>query len=838
MNKHKYLCLLAILTFGINCLRVEAQHTDNRIFIFCPAEKAGLHIACDTAGCGFTDIGQLCSSDYGPWDTDKRMITPFVLRTGNGTWRAVWSVNESAPTLATTYSDDIINWRPQDYPLLSEHGISNSTISENQDGSFTITYSSAGKDYAINADSSFRHFSASKEVTQASIPTAHRDTILVDGKLVVGQLFNVGSKMVRQIVNEYNSRKADAALSSETMLDDSRRFGSLKTPVSAILNVDTNSVKPISDRLIGVFFEDINHAADGGLYAEMLQNGDFEYTEADHQGWKSATAWQPENKIRISTEQPLSPNNAHHAIIGNETFINYGWNGIANTGAIYTFNIYARSTNGKKSKLNVALTDSIGNAIASGTITIKGSKWAQYGLRMSTKSKQRHNHGNLQLRISGPKKGEVAIDMASLMPAETYKGHGLRKDLAEAIAALHPKFVRFPGGCMSHGDGIDNIYHWNHTIGPLKDRRPAKNIWGYHQSRGLGFYEYFQFCEDIGAEPLPVLAAGVPCQNSKPDANGLAGQQGGIAMNDMPTYIDEILNLIEWANGDAKTSPWARLRAEAGHEAPFGLKMIGIGNEDLVSTAFEERYLMICKAIKAKYPQIEVCGTVGPFHAPSSDYREGWKIARANRQLFDMVDEHYYESTGWFMHHQDYYDHYDRQGPKVYLGEYASRTRTMESALAEALHLCNVERNADVVLMTSYAPLLCHEDYKNWNPNLIYFNNYGITSLTPSYYTQRLFGTHSGDRYIASHLQIVDSLSYRVAATVVSDSKTGHKYIKVVNALPVELHLRIDGIRLGKHSFSESISGLPADKSVSLVSKKEQDQTVVLPPYTVKAIEI
>lgn len=436
------------------------------------------------------------------------------------------------------------------------------------------------------------------------------------------------------------------------------------------------------------------------------------------------------------------------------------------------------------------------------------------------------------------KDGKLAVDMVSLFPHETFKGHGLRKDLAEAIAALHPKFVRFPGGCMSHGQGLDNIYHWNETVGPLQDRKPDKNIWGYHQTRGLGFFEFFQFCEDIGAEPLPVLAAGVPCQNSAPDKNGFGGQQGGIPMSDMPAYCQEILDLIEWANGDPATSKWAKMRADAGHPEPFNLKYIGIGNEDIISTTFEERYEMICKAIKQKYPNIIVCGTVGPFHDPSADYVEGWKFAKAHHDIIDMVDEHYYESPGWFMHHQNYYDDYDRMGPKVYLGEYASRTRTVESALVEAMHLCSLQRNGDVVAMSSYAPLLCKEGYANWNPDMIYFNNDTITSLTPSYYTQLLFGTHSGDRYVASRLSLPEDIAYRVAASVVKDSKTGRTYLTVVNALPTTLNLSVEGLAIPQGAAMVGFSGKVTDKKVELEHATASGQQLVLPPYAVKVITV
>lgn len=307
-------------------------------------------------------------------------------------------------------------------------------------------------------------------------------------------------------------------------------------------------------------------------------------------------------------------------------------------------------------------------------------------------------------------------------------------------------------------------------------------------------------------------------------------------MKDMPAYCQEILNMIEWANGDPATSKWAKMRADAGHPAPFGLKYVGVGNEDLISTTFEERYEMICKAIKEKYPDIEVVGTAGPFHDPSADYVEGWKFAKAHKDILDLVDEHYYESPGWFMHHQDYYDNYDRMAPKVYLGEYASRTRTMESALAEALYLCSIERNGDVVSMTSYAPLLCKDGYANWNPDMIYFNNDSITSLTPSYHTQRLWGTHSGDTYVTSKMDIRPELQHRVAASVVKDSKTGKTTVKLVNALPANVTVSLRGLDIPAGARMEGFTGKPSDKKVDEVSGTEQGQRIDLNPYMVKII--
>jgi alpha-L-arabinofuranosidase len=589
---------------------------------------------------------------------------------------------------------------------------------------------------------------------------------------------------------------------------------------------------------MGVFFEDISRAADGGLYAELVQNRDFEYTPADHKAWTATTAWQSNKPIVISRDIPLSANNSHYAVLAqNDTLYNIGWDGItADALQTFDFSVYVRSTDARKNQLLVSLVADDGTVVAHERIKVEGQGWNRYALPLVVDKKA--VKGNVRLALTVAKEGSLCIDMVSLFPHETFKGHGLRKDLAEAIAALHPRFVRFPGGCMSHGQGLDNIYRWNETVGPWHDRKPAPNIWNYHQTRGLGFYEYFQFCEDIGAEPLPVLAAGVPCQNSRPDSTGMGGQQCGIPMADMPAYCQEILDMIEWANGDPATSKWAKMRADAGHPAPFNLKYIGIGNEDIISTVFEERFKMIAEAIKKKYPDMVLCGTVGPFHDPSADYVEGWKFANAHRDIIDMVDEHYYESPGWFMHHQDYYDQYDRQGVKVYLGEWASRTRTMESALAEALYLCALERNADVVTMSSYAPLLCKEGYANWNPNMIYFDNDTITALTPSYHTQRLWGTYSGNRYVSSTLELPESLRYRVAASVVTDTRTHKVYLKLVNALPAEVSLSIAGLSIPEASKIERISGKVTDQAATLETTTVGGAVQKLPPYSVSVITL
>lgn len=704
-----------------------------------------------------------------------------------------------------------------------------------------------GDSRVATASNDFRHFTPDKPApanVHDIIKSTHvNDTVSVDGIQQTGQIFMLKTSELQALLSFHAHQRRDAERYAETMRDDAQRYADLSA-LQATLTVHPERQKPISDKLIGVFFEDISCAADGGLYAEMVQNRDFEYSALDHDGWNASTAWNtPDGHVDIRSDLPLSINNPHYAVLRTQPLANAGFDGIAiEQGKRYRFSFYARCIDCTKKTVVVELTGTVGQQVATAKLRVKGNGWKKYTAELTAKC----NDADCHLILKPQKTGSMAVDMVSLFPFDTFKGrqNGLRRDLAQAIADLRPKFVRFPGGCMSHGDGIDNIYHWNHTVGPLQDRRPDFNIWHYHQTRGLGFYEYFQFCEDIGAEPLPVLAAGVPCQNSRPDANGYGGQQGGIPLAQMPAYIDELCNLIEWANGDPATSRWARMRAEAGHPEPFHLKYIGIGNEDLISTAFEERCLMIAQEIHRRYPDIQICGTAGPFHAPSSDYIEGWRFAKDHRSLFSLIDEHYYESTGWFMHNLDYYDHYDRQGPKVYIGEYASRTRTLESALAEAIFLCHVERNADIVEMTSYAPLLAKDGHHNWNPNMIYFTNTGL-KLTPSYHTQRLFGNHSGDTYLASTLSINNSvntasasLSHRLAASVVRNSQSGRVSIKLVNALPATVSVTVDGLTIPASATSETFSGHPQDISVTPVAANALGSLIVLQPYSFTVIDL
>jgi alpha-L-arabinofuranosidase len=379
------------------------------------------------------------------------------------------------------------------------------------------------------------------------------------------------------------------------------------------------------------------------------------------------------------------------------------------------------------------------------------------------------------------------------------------------------------------------------------------NIWNYHQTRGFGYHEYFQFCEDIGAEPLPVVAAGVPCQNSgraskhSHDVLTAYGQQTGIPMEEMDAYVQDILDLIEYANGDTKKTAWGKKRAENGHSKPFNLKYIGIGNEDQITDVFEERFRMIYKAVQDKYPEITVIGTVGPFYK-GSDYTEGWKLA--DNLNIPMVDEHYYNTPGWFIYNQDFYDKYDRNKSKVYLGEYAAhlpwRPNNIETALSEALYLTAVERNGDVVQMSSYAPLLAKEGHTNWNPDLIYFNNKEVKP-TVGYFVQQLFSKYSGTTYLGNQLEVESDkfgVKERIGFSSLEDER-GNLILKMVNLLPVEVNFELSEQivnRKDKIIITETLlSGSPSETNAKPVERDitiDKLENYVLQPYSFVVIKI
>ncbi len=562
--------------------------------------------------------------------------------------------------------------------------------------------------------------------------------------------------------------------------------------------------KAISDELIGIFFEDINNSADGGLYAELVQNGSFEFSPADRDGWGAGTAWRqirPGHSlgtVQVRMDNPLHPNNATYMRLHTERtreFHDYkGWKGFGlqndgfdgisvKAGAKYDFSVFFRNIGGAKQVRVVLAKPGQGwgadpTVLDETTLNVSSTSWKKYEAVL-TPSEDCKN-ANLQILVLTV--GDLDIDQVSLMPEDTYKGHGLRKDLAQALADLNPKFMRFPGGCVVHGggDGFWNTYRWKTTIGPREQRRQLKNTWGYHQSCGLGYYEYFQFCEDLGMEPVPILPSGVSCQGTNGGWNMWPTQaQDVVPMSEMDEWVAEAIDLIEWANGDPATNKWAKMRADAGHPEPFNLKYLGLGNEEKITPEFEERFTYIYNKVREAHPEIIIVGTAGPgSHAGNPDYDNGWRIA--TELNVPILDEHYYEPRDYFLTSRQY-DNYPRdRKTKVYLGEYAAKDKKLIDALAEGLYLMHVERNGDVVCMTSYAPLFARKGATNWNPDLIYFDN-ERPYLTCSYFVQQLFGRSAGQHYYGDCVTI-EGATDKQAQSVVVNTKTGQLFVKIVNA--------------------------------------------------------
>jgi len=579
--------------------------------------------------------------------------------------------------------------------------------------------------------------------------------------------------------------------------------------------------KPISTDLFGIFFEDINYAADGGLYAELIQNRSFEYAPSDHAGWSPLTAWEylhegyAMGSVSVESAAPLHANNPHYAELRVESpfqkglgLKNAGFDGIpVRAGEKVNFSLWARVKSQEAMPLLVQLRGPKDQVLAETTLSAQKGEWQQYDATLTPSATE--DKATLVVLATG--KGTIDLDMISLFPSTTFHHHrnGLRPDLAQAIADINPKFVRFPGGCLTHGDGLDNLYDWKQTIGPVEQRVAQRNIWGYHQTGGLGYFEYFQFCEDIGAKPLPVVAAGVSCQNSGGSWRiGGTGQQA-IPLSEMDAYVQDVLDLVEWANGPA-TSPWGAKRAAAGHPAPFNLEYIGIGNEDKITPDFRSRFTLVYNAVHAKYPNLKIVGTVGPS-PKGEDYDLGWALA--NQLNVPLVDEHYYESPKWFLANNQRYDSYDRTKAKVYLGEYASRGNTLYNALAEAAYMTSLERNGDVVQLASYAPLLAKEGHTQWNPDLIYFTNTTVAP-TVNYYVQQLFGQNQGNTY---HQGVVTlpagtAADTTLAASCVRDARTGDVILKLVNTSPTAQTFRVELARFKGLTSTATLTVLTGDK--------------------------
>ena len=642
--------------------------------------------------------------------------------------------------------------------------------------------------------------------------------------------------------------------------------------------------KAISDELIGIFFEDISHAADGGLYAELLQNGSFEYSPAERDGWGAGTAWKQVRPghslgtIQVRMDNPLNQNNATYMRMHAERVKEYydykGWKGFGlenggfdgisvKAGAKYNFSAFLRNVGSAAKNVRIALVEPQGwgkdpKLLAEAYINVDNANWKKFEAVLTPETDCK----NATLQILMLTTGDMDIDEVSLMPQDTYKGHGLRKDLAQALADLQPKFMRFPGGCVVHGggDGFWNTYRWKTTIGPKEQRRPLKNTWGYHQSMGLGYYEYFQFCEDLGMQPLPILPCGVSCQGTN-GGWGMKGQaQDVVPMSEMDEWVQDALDLIEWANGDPAKSKWAKMRADAGHPKPFNLKYLGLGNEERISPEFCERFRYIYKKVTEKYPNIVIVGTAGPgSHPGNSDLENGWNLSEEIGM--PIIDEHYYEPNAYFLSSRQY-NYYSRdRKTKVYLGEYAAKDKKLIDALAEGLYLLHVESNGDIVCMTSYAPLFARKNATNWNPDLIYFDN-ERPFLTCSYYVQQMFGQSAGQFYYGDCVTIENpdvaprwqglpkdqESGFLQGQSVVLNTKTRKLYVKLVNAgdkaKKAEINLKRFGIK--KQAVMTTLAGQPDQENnfdqqpiapVKETIKAKAKFKLDLKPYTMIMLE-
>ncbi|MDN3293237.1 alpha-L-arabinofuranosidase C-terminal domain-containing protein [Streptomyces ficellus] len=551
-------------------------------------------------------------------------------------------------------------------------------------------------------------------------------------------------------------------------------------PADYSLTVSPDRAGPAIDRtMYGVFFEDINNAADGGLYAELVQNRSFEFSTVDNRSYTPLTGWQQTatggatGTVQVVNDtERLNERNRNHLRLGlagtggagaGFGVVNSGYGaGMAlREGARYDFSVWARTDSATGTRLTAELRTTDGTTVSAPlAVTVRGDRWTKYTGTLTAKVST--TGGRLAVTAEGG--GTVRLDMVSLFPRDTYKGraNGLRKDLAEKIAALKPGFVRFPGGCLvntgSHQayEAPDferrRSYQWKDTIGPVEQRAVNANFWGYHQSYGLGYYEYFQFAEDVGAMPLPVVPALVTgCgENKATDDPAL-----------LRRHIQDTLDLIEFANGPV-TSTWGRKRAEMGHPKPFGLTHLGVGNEENLPDQFFARFTEFRKAIKATYPDITVVSNSGPDDAGTT-FDRAWQLNREAR--VDMVDEHYYNSPQWFLENNDRYDSYDRQGPKVFLGEYASRDNRFSNALSEAAFMTGLERNADIVKLASYAPLLADVRQNQWRPDMIWFDNQRSWGST-SYEVQKLFMNNTGDRVVPSRASTTPAISGPITGAV------------------------------------------------------------------------
>ena len=591
-----------------------------------------------------------------------------------------------------------------------------------------------------------------------------------------------------------------------------------------VLDVNTQKLgAPVQPTMYGIFFEDINYAADGGLYAEMVKNRSFEFPQ-------HLMGWRAFGNFDVEDDGPFE-RNPHYVRLKysghRDKFTgleNEGFFGIAvKAGATYRFSVWARCPEGGKSTLEVSLVDNStmgeDQRFATVNVEISGKEWKKYTATLQ--SSRTEPKGALRIFLAGDK-ATTDVEHISLFPTDTWKGreNGMRKDLAQALFDMHPGVFRFPGGCIVEGTDLDTRYQWKNSVGPVENRPLNENRWhytfghrfypDYFQSYGLGFFEYFQLCEDFGCEPLPVISCGLSCQFQNPDPTKPGVH---VALDDLDSYIQDALDLVEFANGPVD-SKWGKVRAEMGHPEPFNLKFLGVGNEQWdydeahggYGPVFTERLKKFNAALRAKYPNLKLIGTTGPNS-------EGWDFdllqPRMKELKVDLYDEHYYRNEAWFLSHGLRHDTYDRKGPKVFAGEYAchgdgKKWNHFETSLYEAAHMTGIERNADIVHMATYAPLFAHVEGWQWRPDAIWFDN--LRSFkSVSYYVQQLFAMNKGTNVLSLSMNGKPVAGQDgqdgLFASSVFDKQTGEVIVKVVNTSdkPQPLSIQLNGMK-GTHT--------------------------------------
>lgn len=541
----------------------------------------------------------------------------------------------------------------------------------------------------------------------------------------------------------------------------------------------------INPAMWGIFFEDINFGADGGLYAELIKNRAFEFPDP-MMGWTKLIPTKSKGQFSIRDEKPFNAANPHYLRIESTEPLpigvaNEGFRGIGvKNGEAYNFSAQIRKVDGAV-VLRVALYGSDGAVLDSVVFKDFSSDWKKVSAVLHPNDTDAR--AKLVVLIEG--KGALDLDMVSLFPEKTWKNRpgGLRADMVQILADMKPGFMRFPGGCIVEGPELAGRYQWKKTIGPVEERQLLVNRWNteflhrpapdYYQTFGLGFFEYFQLCEDIGAQPLPILNCGMACQFNSGEL---------CPMDQLDPYIQDALDLIEFANGPV-TSVWGAKRAAFGHPEPFNMKMLGVGNEQW-GPQYIERFAKFSSALKQKYPEVLLVGAAGP---DPGDERFKFLWSKLRDLNADIVDEHCYAQPAWFLANAHRYDNYDRKGPKVFMGEYAAQSQytvspknrnNLETALAEAAFLTGLERNADVVRLASYAPLFAHVDAWQWRPDLIWVNNLTVMP-TPNYYVQALFSRNRGDQMLP--IKMNGETQTNLFASATRDNATGEVILKVVN---------------------------------------------------------